>query len=653
MKKHLLIVLYICFAVSTITGQMVTNNVLFTVDEDPVYVDEFKRVYNKNLDLVKDDSQKDVDTYLELFINYKLKLKEAKAMELHEKPKYKREFASYRKQLTKNYLTDTDVTEALVREAYERTSYEVRASHILIRIPENAPDEDTLKAYNKLRDIKKEIIAGLDFVSAAKKYSEDPTAAENGGDLGYFGGFRMVYDFENAAFNTKIGEVSTPFRTKFGYHMVKVIDRRKSKGELTVAHIMVSNKKQTDSLVQPEDRINDIYKKLQQGESFESLAMQFSEDKASAKKGGRLNRFGKGQLSSPEFEDAAFNLTENDDISKPVKTNFGWHIIKLIEKHPVSSFEDMRSELEAKIKRGSRSKIISTSFINTLKRKYELKRNQDAINYFADVMTDDFYNRTWTVPEKIEKNKTLLNIAKKTLTYEDFANYLVALQRKMNTKESFETIVSKAYDDYVGKEVLKYYEDHLEEENEDFKIIVEEYRDGLLLFDLMESEIWNAARKDSVGLKSYFEKNTLKYHWKRRIVATVASSVDESIIKKVSNYLKKGWSADKIKETINQNGKLGVIFTKDTMAANHQALPKEFKFKKGVSDILKHNEAFIVGKVDDIINQKPKTFKEARGPVISDYQAYIEKNWLKSLRKKYKVNVKPVALQRAKKEMTN
>ena len=654
MKKLALIVIFTALVHNSVNAQMSVNDALFTVDDNPVYVDEFKRVYNKNLDLVKDESQKDVDTYLDLFINYKLKLKEARALGLHEKSKYIKELASYRKQLAKNYLSDTEVTETLVKEAYDRTVHEIRASHILMRLPENAPLADTLNVYNKLMEARKEIIDGKEFESVAMQYSQDPSVSENGGDLGYFGGFRMVYDFENAAFKTKVGDVSKPFRTKFGYHIVKVMDKRKSLGKLTVAHIMVSIKKNQDSLQeQPEDRINDIYKKLQQGEDFKSLAKQFSEDKASAKKGGLLNKFGKGQLSSSQFEEAAFGLKEVGDITSPIKSDFGWHIIKLINKHPVSSFEEMKNELEAKIKRGSRSQLITNAFTNKLKKKYNLKINQATINYFAGILTDDFYSRSWKLPDLFDGEKVMATIGTLPVKYAEFGKFLASSQRKMNTKKPFKDIVKEAYDEFLGKQVLSYYENNLEAENEDFKIIVEEYRDGLLLFDLMESQVWNAAKNDTLGLQTYFKEQAANYQWNRRTVATVASSSDKSIIKKVGKYFNKGWDAEKIKQAINKKGKLNVIFTKDTMDVEHQALPKTFDFKKGISEIYSHNKGYVIVKTDDIIESSPKTFEEAKGKVINDYQNYIEENWLASLRKKYKVNVNTDVLNKVKKEINN
>ncbi|MFM7896856.1 MAG: peptidylprolyl isomerase, partial [Flavobacterium sp.] len=291
-----------------------TKEVLFTIDNHPYYTDEFIRVYNKNLDLVKDDSQKDLDKYLDLFLGYKLKVEKANKIGLQNGTSYQNELKSYRNQLSKNYVNDSKVTNELVHEAYDRMQQEVRASHILILVDEGASPQDTLKAYNKILDIKKRLDAGEDFVTVAKQTSEDPSVKENNGDLGYFSAFRMVYPFENAAYKTKVGQVSKPFRTRFGYHIIKVVDKRVNRGEVTVAHIMVL--KQTDATQQEKAKttIDDIYKKIQQGENFESLAQQFSEDKSSAPKGGVLQRFGSGQLSSEEFENVAFELKEKNQI---------------------------------------------------------------------------------------------------------------------------------------------------------------------------------------------------------------------------------------------------------------------------------------------------------------------------------------------------
>ena len=390
-----------------------TKEVLFTIDNHPYYTDEFIRVYNKNLDLVKDDSQKDLDKYLDLFLGYKLKVEKANKIGLQNGTSYQNELKSYRNQLSKNYVNDSKVTNELVHEAYDRMQQEVRASHILVLVDEGASPQDTLKAYNKVLDVKKRLDAGEDFIKVAQQFSEDPSVKENNGDLGYFSAFRMVYPFENAAYKTKLGQISKPFRTRFGYHIIKVVDKRVNRGEVTVAHIMILKQNDAAQNEKAKTTIDDIYKKIQQGESFESLAQQFSEDKSSSAKGGVLQRFGSGQLSSEEFENVAFELKDKNQISVPFQSQFGWHIVKLIEKHPVRTFDDMKFELEEKIRKDERSLLITNSLAKKLRAKYTFTKDSKLIATIKGLVNDEFYTQTWVVPEKSKDlNGVVLTINK-------------------------------------------------------------------------------------------------------------------------------------------------------------------------------------------------------------------------------------------------
>lgn len=645
MSKQFFTLLVMVFTLS-VQAQIKNTDVLFSVEDEPVYAEEFIRIFNKNLDLVKDESQKDVDQYLKLFVNYKLKLKEAKALGLDKKPSYKRELDNYRTQLAKNYLTDTKVTDELVEEAYERISYDVNASHMLFKISENANPQDTLVAYNKMIQLRERVInEGFDKV---KKEFQDRSKTIIAEDLGYFSGFKMVYDFENAAFNTEVGEVSQPFKTQFGYHIVTIIDKRESRGERTVAHIMINNIQKDTLKDKPEIRINDIYKKLQQGEDFESLAKQFSEDASSASKGGHLASFKGGQLSSTEFEDVAFDLNNIGDISQPFKTNFGWHIVKLYAKKPIESFEKIKSELQAKVKRDSRSKLINKSLIKSLKERYNVSDEQPALPYFISILNDSFYKQLWTVPNDFEGTQPLVKIGDKQLTYMDFGDYLVKSQRRAKIRKPFNDIVEDNYEVFLSNHLKQYREDHLEIENKDFSNIVGEYRDGLLLFDLMETEIWNVAKSDSIGLHKFYDSHKENYFWDERVDAVVASSANKSTIKKVIKLMNNGKTSSQIKESVNTNGIVDVIFTSGLMDSEHQALPNNFVFEKGVSKIYKHNEAFVVIKVNEILPKTSKAFDDAKGRIISDYQIDKENSWLLGLAEKYRVNINDEVLSKVK-----
>ena len=643
--KHLFNLIFTLF-VLILNAQSTDEEVLFTVADEPVYVSEFIRVYNKNLDLVQDDSQKNVDEYLKLFTSYKLKLKEARRLGFHEKPSYLRELDDYKKQLAKSYISDPQVTEALVTEAYERISYEVNASHILVKVSETARPEDTLAAYNQIVKLRER---ALD--EGFEKVREDVHNGTTvfGEKLGYFNGFKMVYKFESVAYNTKAGDISMPFRTRFGYHILNVLDKRKSEGEVEVAHIMVIKKDKDTLTEKPELRIQDIYKKLNQGEDFEALAKQFSDDKNSAPKGGKLAFFSRGQLSAKEFEDIAFELDSIGEISKPFKTNYGWHIVKLYAKKPVPDFETMKGELIGKVKRDNRSKLIDEALINKLKKKYNVQEGQPALAYFESILDDNYFSNSWKLPNDFTGDKPLLSIGEEDFFYKDFGDYLIKTMRSSGQKkEMYSTLVAKKYAAFLGACLITYQENNLENENEEFANIVGEYRDGLLLFELMENTIWNTSKSDSLGVQNYYETHKVDYVMSEKVDAVVATSTKQKTLKKVTKLLSKDMELDQIKSLVNSNDQVDVIFTSDIMGANHQTLPEDFEFKKGISKVYKHNGAYVLVQVKEIIPSTQKTFEEAKGAVISDYQTYKEQEWINELESKYKIEINEAVFTKVK-----
>ncbi len=637
--------LLLCFSLG-LQAQVKDKDVLFTVEGEPVMASEFIRVYNKNLDLVKDESQKDIDAYLELFVNYQLKVKEARRLELDKDPNYLREFNNYKKQLTKNFMADNKVTDALVEEAYHRTTNDVKVSHILVRLDET--ETDTTAVYNQLLELRERV--------AKEGYTAVQKAVHNGKtifaeDLGYFGGFKMVYPFETVAFNTPKGEISMPFRTRFGYHILKVFDKRKSLGEVTVAHIMISNK-QKDSTVVPETRINQIYKKIQQGEKFESLAKQFSNDKSSAKKGGALAPFTGGQLSSKEFEEVAFSLENQGDISAPFKTAYGWHIMKLIRKKGIQPFEEVKVQLQNKVKRDSRSKLINSALVKKLATKYKVEENKEGLTYFESIITDAYFKQAWKTPEGFDADNTLIRIGDVSVSNKAFSDHLMSNQRKYNNRRANpKALIETEYNAFYEAQVLKYHEDNLEFENEDFAFVLKEYRDGLLLFDLMEKEVWNRAAKDSVGLKAFFEKNRANYTWKDRVDAVILSSASERKIDQLREALLNGADIDEMYSKLITERSSTLITTQDVFEEGHASLPKDFEFNKGTSKIYNHNDSYHVIYVKEVFPPGHKTLDEARGKVVSDYQAYIEDDWVDTLSKRFKVKLNDSVLKRVKKQI--
>ena len=476
------------------------NNILFKVNDSLVYVDEFNRVYNKNIDLIDENNQKDFESYLELFINYKLKLAEAYDLGLQNDPKYKSELNKYVKQLQNTYLTDRETEDKFLREAYERTKYEVNVSHILIRIDEN--DNDTIDVYNKLNNLRDPFLNSSinDFKNS--HLEDEELIIEN---LGYFSAFKMIYKFENMAYKTPVGEVSLPFRSRFGFHILKVNDKRSSLGEVTVGHIMTYKNKPNAY-----ERINNILDSLNNGISFEYLAKKYSDDKNSSFKGGRLNPFSSGQINSIPFENAAFELGKKNNISKPIETKYGWHIIKFYSKKNVQKFDEIKYELLNKLKKSSRFSIVSDSFYDFLMNRYGLSYQNNNLDYFISILDPSYFKGEWSIPESIDEEKTLIKILDKNLKFIDFATFLEDNQRKTSITP-YQKLISDRYKSFIKYNALEVYKNNLESENSDYKFVIKEYREGLLLFNLMQDKIWTVRDSDSTKLKMFFDDNKNKY----------------------------------------------------------------------------------------------------------------------------------------------
>ena len=649
--KYLFLGLIFTFA-NMATAQKSSKEVLFTINDKPYYTDEFIRVYNKNLDLVKDESQKDLNQYLNLFIGYKLKVNKAYKLGLQEGTQYQSELKTYRTQLAKTYTTDSKVTKELVDEGYKRLLKEVNASHILILVDENASPSDTLAAYNKISGIRERILKGEDFGTLAQELSQDPSAKDNKGNLGYFTSFRMVYAFENGAYNTPVGTVSKPIRTRFGYHLIKVNDVRDNRGEISVAHIMILKPKEGEDKSKAKATIEDIYKKIQQGEKFEELAKQFSEDKSSASKGGVLNRFGSGQLSSEEFENQAFSLTKENPISKPFETQFGWHIVKLLDKFPIKSYDDSKVELENKISKDDRSRLITNSLNEKLRKKYPIKKDSKLYSSLVKLVTNDFYDAKWSLPADAKQySGTLLTVGTKKMSGTNFLDYIYSQQKSGIAIKPIENLVDKLFENFTNEQLNQYNNDNLENEFPEFSAVMDEYRDGLLLFDLMDKEIWQRSKTDTIGLKSFYETQREKHVWKTRVDAELYSSTKLDIMKKVLIMIKNNVAPKDIKEKFNTKDSLNVMFYEGFYEEGAESLPKDTKMELGVSDITNKGEYYFITKVNKVLPPGIKTLEECKGKLVNDYQQYLEQNWVDELKKEFTVKINQDVFEKVKKQI--
>ena len=588
MKKPFLFLIASCFSLTVSNAQITEKDTLLTISGDPVLANEFVRVFNKNLSLVQDDSQKEIDTYLDLFINYKLKIAEAKALRYDKDPVYLKEFKSYENQLTQSYLTDKNVTEGLVREAYERTENEVKAQHILVLLDE--VETDTLDAYSKI-EVYRERFINEDFDSLKKElHNGKSTFVE---DLGFFSAFKMVYDFESAAYSTKVNQVSKPFRTKFGFHVVKVLDKRKSRGQVSVAHIMISNT-QKDSTLVVKDRIQELHRLLLQGDDFAELAKQFSDDKSSAMQGGRLKPFTSGQINSEIFENTAFKLSSSNLISQPIQTKYGWHILKFIDKTPIQSFDRLQPSLENKVGKDARSQIVKAKMLEQLLLDYQISNHNPNLAQLESNLTYDSTQNTWQTSKNFDASQSFLVIKDQFYVYQDFLDYLNKNQKSINSKWSKSQVINKQYASFLELSMFQYKKDNLEYENQEYAQVIKEYREGLLLFELMQDKIWEGAKNDSLGLLTFYNLNKENYTRPERIEGSVARSTNSKYINKVRKYWNRNKSNEAINEELNKNDQQNVIFSNGELEFGHPALPKSFEFKIGLSKVIEENSNYYV-----------------------------------------------------------
>jgi peptidyl-prolyl cis-trans isomerase SurA len=653
MKKNLFFALLMFLLGSTLNLSAQDDPTLITIGGEKITKSEFLSVYQKNN--VKKDvlDKKSLEEYLDLYVNFKLKVKEAEAKGMDTVSSFVAELAGYRKQLAQPYLIDKEVNDKLLLEAYNRMQWDIRASHILIKLANDALPKDTLIAYNKIMDIRKKILKGSAFDLMAKENSDDISARDqispksgstikgNGGDLGYFTVLDLVYPFETMAYNTKVGEVSLPVRTDYGYHLIKVTDRKPAMGKVQVAHILVSVPNDSSGLANADkykEKIFEISGKLKKGENFEDLAKTYSDDKASAAKGGVIPWFGVSRMV-PEFIVAIGDLKKIGDISEPVKTMYGWHIIKLLGRKTIDSLDNVKSELKSRVSKDSRALISKETMVEKLKKEYGFKEDTKTIKDFYKVVNDSIFLGKWNISKAKGLEKPMFTLANKSYTQKDFATYLNENQLN-RTKEDSTAYLASMYKKFVEKSIMDYEDSRLEAKYPDFKALMKEYRDGILLFGLTDEMVWSKAVKDTVGLQKYYEANKNNYLWDQRVSADIITCADVKIAKAVRKMIKSGKYSDaQILEKMNKTSQLNLSIVNGKYLKKDNALIDSIPWTVGLTPDIAKNNSIIIVRINKVIDKEPKTLAEARGLITSDYQTYLEKEWITTLKKKYPVEI--------------
>jgi len=655
MKQYFIFILFLAlFSASFYPSFSQKNNPLFTIGGEKCFADEFNYAFYKNnfKGAVTRDS---IDNYLKLYINFRLKVKAAKTNGYDTTLVFKQEFAQYKNQLENSYLSPKKEQEALIKEAYDRSLWEIKASHILLMVKEDASPKDTLLLFNKINAIRERVVNGENFNQLATQLSEDPSAKQNGGLLGYFSVMQMVYPFETAAYTTAVGQVSKPVRTQFGYHIIKVEDKRPNEGKVQVAHIMINAtpKNNEEFNKAAKAKIYFIDSLLKAGNDWNNMCNKYSEDLNSASKNGELRIFGRGQIV-PEFEEVAFDLQHPNQISDPVQTPFGWHIIKLLKRVPVGTFEEEKSNLANKIKSDARSSMPRNEMLKTLKKENQFVRNEQIATQLKEHPPSMVVNNKWNFDSlTLSDKKILFSIGKLTVTTAAFLNSINSTSFKSvgNIKHEMEVKLNN-YEDSL---VISYEKAHLSDKNPDYKYLLNEYYDGILLFSIMEDSVWNKSMTDSTGLKSFYVNTKDNYvHLITDTTVFISNSkptLDELIIKTKQTSTLKEW--DKLKSQLLKEYNVSPLTLQVVSSSNPKLDTIRNLIKmNGMQPFEAHNKWFWI-RVAQV--KTHYLLEEVKGRVISEYQDYLDTQWIEQLRLKYPVNINKKELKKvyAKFEATN
>ncbi len=725
--------------------------VILTLGDRAFSTDDFFQSFTKNQTNGDSAQRTDIKEYFDLYTNMKLKVLAAESIGNDTTEGFREEMTTYRKQLAQNYLMDKSAIEILANEAHQRMQQEVSASHILIPVADEALPADTLRAYEEALAIQKRALAGEDFAALAKQFSKDVNSTAKGGNLGYFTAFATVYPVETAAYTTPIGGISAPIRTRFGYHIIKVNDRRPSRGKVQVAHILLRLSPSADPAGQQalKARIDAIYDRLEKGESFEMLVRETSDDATSRNNGGILPLFETGR-NVPAFEEAAFALTTPGSYSKPVQTNYGWHILKLIARKPIESYNELAPALRQKVVTDTRAETLRQASDKRLRQDYAITENKNTLAAVLAKADSNLVQGKWkavSISDADLLNKPLFSAGNQSFTVQQFVQYAQQKQTPRQPGAAPVVVMQRLYNRFVGDQLMTIEEQNLDRKSPEFRALLTEIRDGVLLSDMMEQNVWERSMTDSTGQKQHYEANKDRYKQPERAVAVIVEAANENVLKQVNETLKTSpyqlrragaavtfgpnetaiptsqrdnmyqllvtmvrnpdylvevsgghaageadsVSAGRIRSVVNSLTRSGIALTrimeKDNKSFGNATNPQQVTFQffsTSKQDLAKAINATKPNSVTitegiftrgtnaylDAFPWKPtttttpdgnkivqitvlrvepprlKTFNEARGTVINEYQAILEKQWLATLRQRYPVKVNDAEMQK-------
>ncbi len=621
-----------------------SETVLFKVAGKPVEVGEFDYIYKKTNAAQANYSRESLEEYLDLYVKFKLKVQQAREMKLDTITALARELEDYRRQLADAYLVDKEVTDKLVEQAYSRMQVEREVSHILFKFKANATAADSAVVVDRANRVLEMVSKGSDFERMAIGQSEDQNARENKGYLGFLSAMlpNGFYDLENAIYETPVGKVSGLVYSPMGLHIVKIWSERPARGEMEVAHILIRDP-ENSPIEGAEQKIIGIWTELNDGAAFETLASQYSEDLTTASKGGYLGFFGINRYEQ-SFENAAFDLPADGAVSNPFRTKIGWHLVKRISKKGVDPLPKIKSRLQAQIKQDGRFESARRQMISSIQKEAGFSDNKNILNAYIGSLDQEFLTYKWKGSEY--PTSTLFQLDEKTnVSTADFTEFLLRNQRKRLQMSRDSNVVETAmvlYQDFLDESMIKYAEKKLEVKYPEFKALMREYEEGILLFEAAKMLIWDKASQDSVGLAAYHKANPQRYMWGERaeMIEYIITNTDAKVAEKIRAYAQKN-SPVKVLKKFNKKSDVVQAITRTVEKNNASELDPMPWIAGSMTDmiIIEKDNFYSFKKVERLMEPTPKALNECRGPVIADYQDHLEQEWVNELRAKYKVEI--------------
>ncbi len=632
--KRIALSLSLTLVISALTAQVHEDPIIMTVGQKNITKSEFQYIWKKNNTDTSTD-QKLLDDYVNLFVNFKLKVAEAESQGLDKKRSFVDELDSYRRQLVAPYLTDKDAEEWVARLTYDRMREYVEVSHVLIRVAPDAAPEDTLVAWKKAMDVYKQAVSvNADFAALARQYSDDVTKS-HGGYIGFVTGMRFFYTFENGIYNTPVGTISAPLRTEYGYHIIKVHSRRPAYGKYRSAHIMkmVKETDTPEAKQKAKEAIFQLYESLKKGEDFARLAKQASEDQSTSGRGGEFGMLYCGSLPI-EYEDAV-NKLKVGSYSEPFQSSYGWHIVKALEFQKYPSLEEMREDINTIVSRDERSQVPRDMLVERLKKEYGSTIDKQAFDNMVQAYDNLRIKKDSSDVRSLQtSSRRLFTIGTMSYAQKDFAAYLSA-------KPSLANNVNNAFNGFMKDKVIAFEDKQLEKKYPEFGHLMQEYRDGILLFEVSNKEVWEKAALDTAGLINYFAAHKADYAWEQpRFKGFVIECTSKAVadkVKKAINKIPDDSVVINLNRLFNTTNQPTVRIRQGLFAMGENAVVDSVVFKqKNTKQETAFAVTFLHGRV---LKKGPEDYSDVSGLVISDYQNFLEKKWLEALRNKYTVTI--------------